>query len=312
MTGPGGGAAAAVDRATAPRRLHPLAPLARLWTVVVLLAFVVVRDQGGTAQVRSAGVVLVGGAVVAVMLVVLALSYLTWWRTSFWFDGDGDFRLASGVVSTRLRRVQLSRLQAVDLVRPLPARVLGLAELRLDVAGGRATKVRLAYLGHDDAEALRAELLARAAGVVHEVPGAPAREAPEDDARDGADRQLVLAVLLGGPMLVAVLVVVAAVALAAATRQAGLLLTLVVLVLGPVTVVVREFTTYFGFTLAESPDGLRTRHGLVETRAQRSRPDACRRSAPASRCCGAPSAGSGCSSTSRATPTAPTASARRC
>ncbi len=46
----------------------------------------------------------------------------------------------------RSRRVRLDRLQAVDVVRPLVARALGLAELRLEVAGGSSSEAPLAYL----------------------------------------------------------------------------------------------------------------------------------------------------------------------
>ena len=73
----------------------------------------------------------------------------------------------------RSRRVRLDRLQAVDVVRPLVARALGLAELRLEVAGGGSSEAPLAYLSEDAAQRLRAELLARAAGLHHETPEAP-------------------------------------------------------------------------------------------------------------------------------------------
>ncbi|MEO7982370.1 MAG: PH domain-containing protein, partial [Sporichthyaceae bacterium] len=39
-------------------------------------------------------------------------------------------------------------------------------------------------------------------------------------------------------------------------------------VIAVVPVSVRSVITHFGFTVAESPDGLRLRHGLIETRAQ--------------------------------------------
>ena len=73
----------------------------------------------------------------------------------------------------RSRRVRLDRLQAVDVVRPLVARALGLAELRLEVAGGSSSEAPLAYLSEDAAQRLRAELLARAAGLHHATPEAP-------------------------------------------------------------------------------------------------------------------------------------------
>ena len=53
--------------------------------------------------------------------------------------------------------------QAVDVVQPILARLLGLSELKLEVAGGPGSAVSLAFLKEEEADALRAELLARAA-----------------------------------------------------------------------------------------------------------------------------------------------------
>lgn len=257
---------------TEPRRMHPLSPLARLWGLVVLIAFVLLRDggaqDGAQAEVDAVGAPLVVAGGFLLVAAVVAVSYVFWWRTSFWFDDDGDLRVASGIVQTRERRVQLSRLQSVDVVRPLAARVLGLAELRLEVAGGSGSNVKLAYLGHEDAVELRAEMLARSAGVEHDRDTGPVPEAPETTLVTVPTDQLIRSVLLGLPAIIGVLGVVAVVVVVAVTGEVGLLFTLIFVVLAPLTVAYRELVTWFGFVLAESPDGLRTRHGLIETRAQ--------------------------------------------
>ena len=46
------------------------------------------------------------------------------------------------------------------MVQPLVPRILGLAELRLEVAGGSSTEAPLAYLSLPAAHALRAQMLA--------------------------------------------------------------------------------------------------------------------------------------------------------
>src|SRR5204863_420924 len=87
--------------------------------------------------------------------------------------GLATVQLRPRVLRNRAGRVRLDRLEAVDVVRPLVARALGLAELRLEVAGGGSSEAPLAYLSEDAAQRLRAELLARAAGLHHSTPEAP-------------------------------------------------------------------------------------------------------------------------------------------
>lgn len=97
-------------------------------------------------------------------------------RLAFWFDGDGDLRVQSGVIFQQERRLQLSRLQTVDINRPLVARVFGFAALRVEVAGAGDSRADLQYLTVSEADALRSEILARSAGLSHDVGEAP--EAP--------------------------------------------------------------------------------------------------------------------------------------
>ena len=67
--------------------------------------------------------------------VFLATAYMSWLFTSYRI-ADGEVRVDTGVVFKRSRRVRIDRLQAIDVVQPLFARALGLAELKLDMAGG--------------------------------------------------------------------------------------------------------------------------------------------------------------------------------
>ncbi|WHP19109.1 PH domain-containing protein [Cellulomonas sp. ES6] len=105
----------------------------------------------------AAGVVLVG-------LVGFGYSAIAWRMTRFAVTDDA-VHLRSGVLFRQQRQARLDRLQAVDVVQPLLARILGLSELRLEVAGGAGSAVSLAFLREAEAEQLRAELLARAAGL---------------------------------------------------------------------------------------------------------------------------------------------------
>lgn len=162
------------------RRMHPVTPAVKGWKVLVaVLALVVwnsadeVRDLaewiGGRAWLYLAGVVLL------IALVGFGYSAIAWRMTRFAVTDDA-VHLHSGVLFRQQRQARLDRLQAVDVVQPLLARILGLSELRLEVAGGSGSAVSLAFLREAEAEQLRAELLARAAGL-HRPAGA-ARPGP--------------------------------------------------------------------------------------------------------------------------------------
>ncbi len=250
---------------TAPRlqddegfhRLHPLTPLLRGWKVFAAAAALGAQQAYGSL---GPGPVLI--AVAASIPIGAAYGYLSW-RATRYRVGDGDLRLDTGVFRKQSRRVRLDRLQAVDVVRPLVGRFLGLAELRLEVAGGAKSEAPLAYLSEPAAQQLRAELLARAAGLHHETP-----EAPEAVLLEVPLGRLVEATARSVPVIGATLMLVAVLTMAVALRSWQVLGISVPFFFGYVPLVTRLIVTHFGFTVAASPDGLRLRHGLLETRAQ--------------------------------------------
>lgn len=244
-------------------RLHPLSPLLRGGR---LLAVVIAGLAGqGLRSPEVLGWLLGVGAPTAVLYAGVA------WRTTRYRLTPTELQVRSGVLQRRDRRVPLARLQSVDVVRPLVGRVLGLAELRLEVAGGADTEAPLAYLADADAQRLRMRLLARAGAA---GAGAGAAQADDDDEEavlvtvpTGA---LVTSVLLSVPALLTLVVLLGVVPVGFLRPRAvpGLLATLTPLLLGTVSQGVRRLLSEYDFTVAESPDGLRLRHGLLETRAQ--------------------------------------------
>ena len=194
------------------RRLHPLTPLLRGWKVFA--AAVAIAAQQLYGDVETSWLL---SASPRASRSALVYGYLSWRFTHYRIDGE-DLRLETGVLFRRSRRVRLDRLQAVDVVRPLIARALGLAELRLEVAGGSSSEAPLAYLSEPAAQALRAELLARAAGLSHDTP-----EAPEAVLLDGAGRPADQGQLLTVGVIIAlvVLFIVLGLAFAAGDLAAG-------------------------------------------------------------------------------------------
>ena len=244
-------------------RLHPLTPLLRggRW-ILLLLAFV---GQRGLRQ--SSPEAVFGGLAIAIPIALL-VGYVAW-RAMRYRVTPTELQVESGVLTRRSRRVPLARVQAIDVVTPLYARVLGLAELRLEVVGGGDAEAPLSFLSEDDARRLRTQLLDLAAGrTAAEGPVAP--PVPDHVLVQVPTGALVRANLLGAPLVTAVLLVLALlVVVAADPSYAGAVLgASVPVVLGVGSVTVRRLLSEYGFTVAESPDGLRLSHGLLETRTQ--------------------------------------------
>lgn len=239
------------------RRLHPLTPVARGWKAMAVVVAIWGQHAARSPETR------IGLAVAGVVFVAALLwGWLSWVFTVYRIEAD-DLRIDSGVLFRRTRHVHLGRLQAVDVVRPFIARLLGLAELKLQVAGGESAEGSLAYLRETDAQALRAELLARAAGVRPD-----AGEAPEQPLVVVPMPVLIGSVLLSVGTWVFLLPSALLVGMAVGTGNEPLLLGFVPLFIAAWQFSVGRVLRYFDFTLSESPDGLRLAHGLIEHRHQ--------------------------------------------
>lgn len=155
--------------ADAWRRVHPVTPALKGWKTLV--AVVAIVGYQAADDVRSAADLLGGRGWMLALGIVLVVALIGWgyatiaWRHMRFAVTDEAVHLHSGVLFRTQRQARLDRLQAVDVVQPLLARLLGLAELRLEVAGGTGSAVQLAYLREPDAQRLRSELLALAAGL---------------------------------------------------------------------------------------------------------------------------------------------------
>ncbi|NAZ82054.1 PH domain-containing protein [Kineococcus sp. R8] len=252
------------------KRLHPVTPVLRAWKIVAV-ALVVLAQQGldNLLQARLPGWVLllvVVGGLAALALVTAVYSAVAWRRTRYRIDADA-VHIEQGVLWRQQRRAQLDRLQAVDLVRPLLGRLFGLAELRLEVAGGAGSKISLAYLKEEEAQVVRNALLAAAAGVRF-AEGEPVVEAPQRAVVEVPIPRLLLSTLLSGLTIAVVVVAVGCVVTIVLTGEVAPLAGLAPGVLGLAAAFWNRFNHGFGFSVAESPDGLRLKHGLLEQRSQ--------------------------------------------
>jgi putative membrane protein len=238
-------------------RLHPLSPLIQAGRLVSGLVGIVVLSLVTTGGYRD----YLYQVVVAAVLVVAG--FIRWLVTRWKLDG-ATLRIETGLLRRDSRQLPMTRIQAVDVVRPFLARVLGLAALRIRLAGAGHSGDRLAYLTVNDAARLRAALLAGQHGLDPATPQAaelPAISVP-------AGRVIGATLLWAAPRFVALAVV----AVVAAVVAPGFFLawesTLGLIALGLVTRTWRRVTGRYGFTVATSPDGIRIRRGLLSTVAE--------------------------------------------
>lgn len=176
------------------RRVHAATPAIRSWKAFV--GILVVAGWQLTDNVSDMREFLVTGGVRWVLLgigafvLVAGIYSALAWRFTRFAVGESAVHLNTGIVFRQQRQARLDRLQSVDVVRPLLARLAGLSQLTLEVAGASGSNVELAYLRDEDAVDLRAELLAKAAGVRPRsapVPGtATEPDAPATAHDDGA------------------------------------------------------------------------------------------------------------------------------
>jgi len=143
-------------------RLHPLSVPLRAGSRAVGFAWAFLI--GGVALSRG-DPLLTGGAVVAAVVAVLAVvGYEVAYFRRFDYELTEDsLDIASGVFSRREREIPLRRVQNVDVTRSLVARLLGLAEVDVETAGGGSTEANLRFVSREEAARLQEEVRERRA-----------------------------------------------------------------------------------------------------------------------------------------------------
>src|SRR5450755_1806014 len=274
-------------------RLHPLSPVVRagrhLVSILILVLVLFFANHNGSGSDLVGNLIVIGLA--------LSAGFVSWLVTR-WQVADGVLRIETGLLRRESRRFPLSQVQAIDVVQTGLARMLGLADIRLRMAGVDSSGGRLASLPRADAEQLRQQLLSMArtpramaaasagAGPGAAAPGAAvpgARQASMTGPLDGAgsperllfrvqSSRLAGAIALSGAGATAAVVLGAMAAAVAVTGKTGAIASILPVAAGVVLVVWRRFNSDFGTVVAVAPDGLRLRSGLVQTTAETIRP----------------------------------------
>lgn len=114
----------------------------------------------------------------AVLVLILVAGSLDWWFTRYSLD-DLAIHRRSGFLFKKNRTIRLESVQSVDISRPLVARLLGLSELRFEVADGSSEALHIKYVSARKAEVLRRTAMASINLLRSEAAGRPVDVLPD-------------------------------------------------------------------------------------------------------------------------------------
>ena len=108
----------------------------------------------------------------AVLILILVGGSIDWWFTRYSLD-DLAIHRRSGFLFKKNRTIRLESVQSVDISRPLVTRLLGLSELRFEVADGSSEALHIKYVSARKAEVLRRTAMASINLLRSEAAGRP-------------------------------------------------------------------------------------------------------------------------------------------
>ena len=113
-----------------------------------------------------------------VLVLILVGGSIDWWFTRYSLD-DLAIHRRSGFLFKKNRTIRLESVQSVDISRPLVARLLGLSELRFEVADGSSEALHIKYVSARKAEVLRRTAMASINLLRSEAAGRPVDVLPD-------------------------------------------------------------------------------------------------------------------------------------
>nr|WP_304503563.1 PH domain-containing protein [Corynebacterium lemuris] len=241
----------------------------RFWTLILALIAVLIVNLdmaaiGATIAWLGSGSILPILLGIAVFLAACGLVWLIsriWWRATGYRLTDEEVSLKRGVLNTQLRTARYDRIQAVDVVESVIARIFRLAAVRVETAGGGESVIEIAYLPREVAEQLRTEVLGRSRGT------APAEEAAPEPARRVVVPQIPITRSLAGAALqglsISAVLVILGLMLTPLTWAAA-----VPIAIGIVPVIWNQIDSSWQFTAHLADDTLHLSYGLADRRRQ--------------------------------------------
>jgi putative membrane protein len=281
-------------------RLHPATPLLRGGLALVAILGIVIANLrerlvelvfGGHGspgdpvdELVDRGLVPIALGVIAVALILFVGGFYLSWRMHTFRITDELVEVRSGILFRTHRKARLDRIQGINIVRPLFARLFGAA--RLEITGaGNDSNVQLAYLSGVRADALRRDILTLAAGdrVTPASATAPAGgvigqrvaefTAPELDPALAQPEsvvkmhpgRLIASTALSTSTIVFVLVVIGGAVAAAVSAEFYFIFGAIPFLFGLGSFLVNRIVKSLRYTIAGTPDGVRVGYGLLST-----------------------------------------------
>jgi putative membrane protein len=157
------------------QHLHPLSPLLRGGVAFVAVVGYLVSQQfdrifGGRGDDPTQGHRLLAAGIVALVLLAIVAGSWVSWRFSRFRVGTAMLELRTGLLFRQHRQVHFDRIQAVDVARPVLARLTGLSEVVVQSAGGHDSSIKLAFLTDTRAREVQEQLMALAGHTDEVVP----------------------------------------------------------------------------------------------------------------------------------------------
>ncbi len=251
-------------------KLHPLSIPYRTGETVVRLAWVLVFLVIGGSTFE--GTAVVGLLVVAAFVLALGYQFVYYQRFDYELTGD-SLDIASGVVSRRNREIPIGRIQNVDISRNVVQRLVGIAEIDLETAGGSSTEASLKCVSESEARRLQSEIGRLKRG--EDADGEPAPAPDRTELFAITPKELLLLGVIGVDLRLLSLVTVVLPVVAPSLRErfadplVGLAITapvVAVLVVAAIAAVsgVLAVTNYYGFRLSRQSDELHYERGLLQ------------------------------------------------
>ncbi len=173
-------------------RLHPATPLLRGGLALIAIIGIVIANLrerlveivfGGGGfegdpldELAERGLVPLALVVILVALVLFVGGFYLSWRMHTFRITNEQVEVRSGILFRTNRKGRLDRIQGINIVRPLFARLFGTARLEINVAGSDGN-VQLAYLAGVRADELRRDILLLASGTRQQKAAAPGQAA---------------------------------------------------------------------------------------------------------------------------------------
>jgi len=143
------------------RRLSPLSvpyrALQRGGGIVAAVGVALATGVGSIPFVGATGPLFFVAALGVLVLAVLGYEAAYYRRYEYELTAD-SFDIQSGVFARRNREIPLRRIQNVDISRNVLQRILGVAAVDLETAGGSETEASVRYVDYEEAKRLQREI----------------------------------------------------------------------------------------------------------------------------------------------------------